>query len=221
MIDTDVTYFTEIEEHFQRARGTGLFLLSPRDWALAKAWYDAGIPLQAVLRGIDRAFENRRRSSMRAQVEKVNSLAYCAQTIAAEAQALARATPFAHHESRAPFTIEDICGFIARNVGALHRAGCEDIARSLEALNLEELYPALEELELRLAAIEENMVATLRANASDSVLIEAKRSLEHDLKPYGGKMSPDQLARLEKHFLDRRLLESAGLPRLSLFYLMK
>jgi len=27
-------YFTEIEEHFQRARGTGLFLLSPLDWAL-------------------------------------------------------------------------------------------------------------------------------------------------------------------------------------------
>jgi len=27
-------YFTEIEEHFQRARATGLFLLSPLDWAL-------------------------------------------------------------------------------------------------------------------------------------------------------------------------------------------
>ena len=29
-------YFTEIEEHFQRARGTSLFLLSPLDWALSK-----------------------------------------------------------------------------------------------------------------------------------------------------------------------------------------
>ena len=27
-------YFTEIEDHFQRARGTSLFLLSPLDWAL-------------------------------------------------------------------------------------------------------------------------------------------------------------------------------------------
>ena len=31
-------YFTEIEEHFQRARGTSLFLLSPLDWALIETW---------------------------------------------------------------------------------------------------------------------------------------------------------------------------------------
>ena len=46
-------YFTEIEEHFQRARGTGLFLLSPLDWALIETWKDAGVPLEAVLLGID------------------------------------------------------------------------------------------------------------------------------------------------------------------------
>ena len=47
-------YFTEIEEHFQRARGTGMFLLSPLDWALIETWKDGGIPLEAVLKGIDR-----------------------------------------------------------------------------------------------------------------------------------------------------------------------
>jgi hypothetical protein len=50
-------YFTEIEEHFQRARGTSRFLLSPWDWALIESWKNAGIPLEAVLRGIDAAFE--------------------------------------------------------------------------------------------------------------------------------------------------------------------
>ena len=49
-------YFTEIEEHFQRRRGT-LTLLSPLDWALMEIWKDAGIPLEAVLRGIDAAFD--------------------------------------------------------------------------------------------------------------------------------------------------------------------
>jgi hypothetical protein len=49
-------YFTEIEEHFQRQRGTSLFLLSPLDWALIEMWKDAGIPVEAVLRGIDAAF---------------------------------------------------------------------------------------------------------------------------------------------------------------------
>ena len=43
-------YFTEIEEHFQRRRGTTL-LLSTLDWALIETWKDAGIPLEAVLRG--------------------------------------------------------------------------------------------------------------------------------------------------------------------------
>ena len=46
-------YFTEVEEHFQKARGTGLFLMSPLDWALVEAWKNAGVPLEAVLRGID------------------------------------------------------------------------------------------------------------------------------------------------------------------------
>ena len=34
-----------------------------------------------------------------------------------------------------------------------------------------------------------------------------------------GKMTADQLAMLEKQYLDRNLLEKAGLPRLSLFYM--
>ena len=57
MTENYFNYFTEIEDHFQRARGTGLFLLSPLDWALIEAWKTAGIPLEAVLRGIDQAFE--------------------------------------------------------------------------------------------------------------------------------------------------------------------
>src|SRR5947207_15894029 len=86
-------YFTEIEDHFQRARGTGLFLLSPLDWALIEAWKNSGIPLEAVLRGIDQAFEKWRTRPARARMQMVNSLAYCAQAIAAEAQAIARGTP--------------------------------------------------------------------------------------------------------------------------------
>jgi len=45
-------YYTEIEEHFQRARGTGIFRLSPLDWALVESWKFAEVPLEAVLRGI-------------------------------------------------------------------------------------------------------------------------------------------------------------------------
>jgi hypothetical protein len=63
------------------------------------------------------------------------------------------------------------------------------------------------------------MIARLRAAASDDTLFEARRSLDHELKPYRGKMTADQLAMLEKQFLERKLLDGSGLPRLSLFYL--
>ena len=49
-------YFTEIEEHFQRRRGS-LLLLSTLDWALIETWREAGVPLEVALRGIDEAFD--------------------------------------------------------------------------------------------------------------------------------------------------------------------
>src|ERR1700729_1794930 len=77
-------YFTEIEEHFQRARGTSLFLLSPLDWALIETWKNSDIPLEAVLRGIDASFE--KYHARKQKTQRVNSLAFCAQAILTEAQ---------------------------------------------------------------------------------------------------------------------------------------
>ena len=101
----------------------------------------------------------------------------------------------------------------------LRRAGHEETAASLESLDLDALYSDLEQLEQRLSAIEEKMIARLRASASEEQLFEARRALDLELRPYRDKMTADQLAMLEKKFLERRLLESAALPRLSLFYL--
>src|ERR1700739_4069649 len=84
-------YFTEIEEHFQRARGTSLFLLSPLDWALIETWKNSGVPLEAVLRGIDLAFEKWR--AKRSRVQMVNSIAYCTQAVMEEAQRMADGAP--------------------------------------------------------------------------------------------------------------------------------
>jgi hypothetical protein len=212
-------YFTEIEEHFQRARGTGLFLLSPLDWALIEAWKNGGIPLEAVLRGIDVAFEKWRKRPAQARIHMVNSLAYCAQAVTAEAQAMINAAPVAKKESAAPFPIDDVRAFLARNAEALKKAGQEEIAAALESLDVDALYGDLEQLEQRLTAIEEKMIARLRVSASEEQLFEARRALDRELKPYRSKMTAEQLAMLEKKFLERRLLESAGVPRLSLFYL--
>jgi hypothetical protein len=101
----------------------------------------------------------------------------------------------------------------------LRKSGLAELAASLEGLPLDALYGDLEQLEQRLTAIEEKMIATLRSDATDESLFEARRTLDSELKPYRSKMSADQLARLERQFLERKLLENKKLPRLSLFYL--
>ena len=215
-------YFTEVEEHFQKARGTGLFLMSPLDWALVEAWKNAGVPLAAVLRGIDAAFEKWR--SKRNRTQMVNSVAYCAQAVLLEAQAMAGIAPPAgtRKAAAAPFSLEELQAYLAANVAELaKRAGYEDIAASLERLASESdaLYHDLEELERRLTALEDKMIALARSRQSDEDLVRARRELDLELRPYRGKMTAEQLTMLEKQYLERRLLESAGLPRLSLFYL--
>jgi len=216
-------YFTEVEDHFQRARGTGLFLLSPLDWALIEAWKNAGIPLEAVLRGIDQAFEKWRSRPPRGRIQMVNSLAYCAQAIAVEVQAMvdAKVESGAPSKSAAapPFSLDEVREYIARNAAVLRKAGLVELAVSLEAVPVETLYSDLEQLEQRLTAIEEKMIARLRSDAADEALFEARRTLDRELQPYRGKMSAQQLSMLEKQFLERKLLENKGLPRLSLFYL--
>ena len=224
MTENYFNYFTEIEDHFQRVRGTGLFLLSPLDCALIEAWKNAGIPLEAVLRGIDQAFEKWRSRPPRGRIQMVNSLAYCAQAIAVEVQAMVDAkveggSPAKSAPAGPPFSLDEVRGYIVRNAAALRKAGLEELAVSLEALPLEALYSDLEQLEQRLTAIEEKMIARLRSDADDEALFEARRTLDRELQPYRGKMSAQQLSTLEKQFLERKLLENQGLPRLSLFYL--
>jgi len=209
-------YFTEIEEHFQRARGTSLFLLSPLDWALIESWKNAGIPLEAVLRGIDAAFEHWRGRKVKTQ--KVNSLAFCAQAVLTEAQqtATAAGTP-----APSPYTASELRAYLGVNAAALRQAGTayNDIAAALDRL-AGEVDPAhLEGLEQHLSVLEEKMLATARAAQTEDELLQARRDLDTELRPYRSKMSAPQLAMLEKQYLERRLLERQKLPRLSLFYL--
>jgi hypothetical protein len=76
-------YFTEIELRFQQRRGS-LLMLSTLDWALIETWREAGIPLEAVLRGIDAAFDKHDAQRLRAgarRQRRVNGLAWCAQAV--------------------------------------------------------------------------------------------------------------------------------------------
>jgi hypothetical protein len=214
-------YFTEVEERFQQARGTGLFLLSPLDWALIETWKDAAIPLEAVLRGIDISFERWREKKQRGRL--VNSLAFCTQAVVEEAGRMAGNVPqpSTRKPVEAPFTLDELRDHLAASAARITQPELAAIRATLEELlaKAEDWYTKLEELEQRLSALEDKMIASARAAHSDEDLADARRQFDSQLRPYRGKMTAPQLAMLEKQYLDRWLLEKRDLPRLSLFYL--
>ena len=207
-------YFTEIEEHFQRARGTALFLMSPLDWALVESWKNAEVPLEAVMRGIDTAFEKWR--SRKVKTQMVNSLAFCAQAVLTEAKIMSGAEP-PRKQAAPPFPLDDLRAYLESNAAAV-TPQFPEIAASLRSIGAGELED-LEAVEQRLTVLEEKMIATARSRQSEEDLLRARQDLDRQLRPYRGKMTAEQLTMLEKQYLERNLLEQAKLPRLSLFYM--
>jgi hypothetical protein len=220
--DSDLTYnyfnyFTEIEEHFQRARGTSIFLLSPLDWALIETWKNAGVPLEAVLRGIDLAFEKWRAKPKKTQL--VNSVAFCSQAVLSEAQRMSGTDqPRPEKTEAAPFESGELQAFLQRNADALRKANFEEAAAVLEQMLLSGPLDDLEDAEQRLGILEQKVIAVLRARQSEEEALAARKALDNQLRPYRSKMTADQLAMLERQYMDRDLLEKANIPRLSLFY---
>jgi hypothetical protein len=233
-VENYFNYFTEIEEQFQRRRG-GILLLSTLDWALIETWKDAGIPLEAVLRGIDGAFE---RYEKRPSARKVNSLAYCAQEVLAAAEEMKEAAVGVSASDKpvakpAGFQTADIVAFLRRNAemlltaklperpGISGRAAAQAAAATLRDLasEMESTSPRLEDLERRLTVLEEKLFAVLLAATSDEEIVAVRAEADRELSPYRRKMPAAQIDQLQKQYLNKRLLEKYGLPRLSLFYM--
>ena len=231
-------YFTEIEDRFLRRRGGGL-LLSTLDWALIETWKDAGIPLEAVLRGIDEAFD--RYDQRPSKTKKVNSLAYCSQLVLSAAEDMKEAAVGASGTDTPPkpsasqgFEPAVVVPFLRRNAALLDaaklpeaggvsaRSVALDAAKTLRQLAEQiEAKPAarLEDLERRLTVLEEKLFAMLLASTPDEEIVTVRAEADRDLAPYRRKMSGAQIDQLQKQYVHKRLLEKYRLPRLSLFYM--
>ena len=233
-------YFTEIEERFRQCRGTS-GLLSTLDWALIESWKEAGIPLEAVLLGIERSFEKFSKRPRRGR--KVNSLAYCTQEVLRATQETQVAVgghdgarSRTQRESSAPFAMEEILAYLNRNAEALEQASrlarekglsvlVEDLGASADALRRiaaggpSGVTGDLEALERHLTALEDKVTASLTRASSVELLAEIRREVEKGLLPYRRKMSGAQVESLERQFLKKRMFERFQVPRLSLFYL--
>jgi hypothetical protein len=227
-------YFTEIEERFLQRRGS-LLLLSTLDWALIEAWREAGLPLAAVLRGIDAAFDKHDARKLRAKssLRKVNSLAWCAQEVMAAAEQLVEAAtgtaPMKEaHESG--FEAEPVAKFLEANAASLDAvrldAPADTVARE-SALRLREMaaelraHPeaSLEDLDRNLTVLEEKIFAALVTAAPEQELIQLREQADRELAPYRSRMQAAQIKQIQQQFLHKRLFEARSLPRLSLFYM--
>jgi hypothetical protein len=230
-------YFTEIEEHFWKKRGAHL-LVSPLDWAIMETWQKAGVPLEAALKGIDRAFESYGRSR-RGAGKPLKSLAYCTDAVLEAAEESQEAAAGAQPRNggaaaKETFSRGDVRAYLERNlellkkaaerVGASQPAVAELLGNVTNSLSgamtlLEAPGPVdLEDLERRLTILDEKLHASLLSHASEELMLKIRREVDSQLATYRRKMKAEQLAVVEKQYLQKRLLDEYRLPRLSLFY---
>ncbi len=224
-------YFTEIEHRYQQRRGTGL-ILSTMDWALIETWKDAGIPLEAVLRGIDETFDKYEKRP--AKPKKINSLAYCAQEVLSAAEEMKEAAVGATRqkpESTPGLEQQQIVDYLKRNSETLRAvksseqvarvaSECADAMDELAAeIAAKSVVGHLEDLERRITVLEEKLVAALTVTAQQNQLVQLRAEAEREIAPYRSKMPGAQIQQLIKQFVHKRLFEQAKMPRLSLFYM--
>lgn len=226
-------YFTEVEECYRRERRTPS-LLSTLDWALVESWKEGGVPLEAVLLGIERAFEKFAKRPQR--FRKINGLAYCSQTVLEAAEELRNSAhengARARVPSAAPFDPKDVRAYLDRNTAALAAASespalqeqaAREVKTCAEALAKVAAEPEkladLRELENLLSALEEKLTAIVTRAAPLELLAAIRREVEREMVPYRRRMVGPQIESLGRQFLKKRLYEHFKIPRLSLFYL--
>src|SRR5439155_17049733 len=192
-----------------------------------------------ALKGIDKAFESYQRSR-RGAGKPLKNLAYCTDAVLEAAEEQQEATAGSSlKDTRAKaseaFSREELKAYFAKNVTALNCAAgrdemqprefaerLKDIAASLESciqlLDMPGILD-LEDLERRLTILDEKIQALLTSHAPEEIMLKVRREVDCQLAMYRRKMKAEQLAMVEKQYIQKRLLEEFGIPRLSLFYL--
>jgi hypothetical protein len=234
-------YFTEIEDRFQQRRGV-IHLLSTLDWALIDMWREAGIPLEAALRGIDAAFDKYEERQKRGRMRRINGLAWCAQAVMHAAEEMREASAgtvsVASGSAETGFEHERVAAHLEAAAAALDASTVAMETCTATASRLRELakevgtadsapksaskssaHVDLESLERTLTVFEEKLFATLTAAAPEELLVGLKEHAARELAPYRSRMGVVQLRQVEHQFVQKQLLAHYNLPRLSLFYM--
>jgi hypothetical protein len=214
--DQEAEYFQTIQEYFVSRRGDPL-LLSNADWLLMRKWRRAGVPLRIVLRGIRDAMDAHEHSWDHRN--RVKSLRYCASGVEEARRRWHRALAFEPQERARVFD------FLEARLQALvsapglgkRSAGLRD--RIVAALRKRVENPGeTAELDDWLQKQEAALVKALCDDATPSERALIQQEIARLLAPYRERMPEKVLKQVRDESLARRMLESHGLPRLSLFH---
>jgi hypothetical protein len=206
-------YVEAIEGHFRTRRGAPT-TLTPRDFALARGWHQAGIPLAVVLLAMDGAFE---------ADASVSSLAYCrrrVEDLAGSAEGTSGTAPQGTERLRAEDVLE-VLTLLDERLLALPlrtRAAFSQAARRLEEVRdlvAVAARPNWDYVRAKLREIDESVsgaaLSALSEDEASSLRAEAARAGER----HRGRVDAASLAAAVERFAVQRARERLGLPKVS------
>lgn len=207
-------YVTAIEAHLRVRRGRDQ-ALSPRDFALAKGWCEAGVPLATALVGIDRAFESGR---------EVSSLAYCRRFVEdLDAAGPPRGPRPDPAQGRVPLPeLEGLLGSLLERLsslgpgpGACFEPPLRKLAEVRDLLAVA-ARPNWEYLRGKLREIDDEVSATALAALPPAEAEACRNEASQAVQRHRGHVDAAALADAMARYTIQRARERFGLPRVSL-----
>jgi hypothetical protein len=240
----NTSYFEAIESTFVSRRGKHL-MVGPADWQLMEDWQDSGIPVHVVVGAINEVFNQRDKGQRTATI---SSLRYCSPAVDAAFQQWQKSRVGANESvpgagatgSNNPFSKESILKHLARVNAALSKAAdtrhqntvmctttCAPLCGVSLAIqiSLAELITGVtngkiltKQLEEELSNFDAHLDQAIKGAAMPEQLSEDRAAITSMLAPHRSKLTDEIYQQQFNNFFMKRLRESFGIPRLSLFF---
>jgi hypothetical protein len=231
MIDEE-EYFRVIEDYFLQKRGNPM-LLSPKEWVLIREWYEAQIPSEVVIRGIDRAFEKKKDAD-----NEITSLMYCKRIVKSEYKRHLKSMEGAGEPPREvepPATdveqyLQRLATQLSDSVKKASEKGNDALAQMLQlkeaslrdtVLNEFRTNSSMnrERVEEKLTGIEKDLEQLLLQLVPADDITRYKEDSMRELKAFEEKLEFNVYQEMLRRALIKAARKQYGIPRLSLFYM--
>ena len=206
-------YVEAIEGHLRARRGVD-HILSPRDFALARAWHAAGVSLATVLVGMDRAFE---------ASPEITSLSYCRRRVEelAAAGPGARTRPAPPVESSAPAEVQGLLRQLHDQLEKVRPAAGAPFdpplrkVREVQDLLAVASRPNWDYVRGKLREIDDDVSATVLQAIPEEQIAEFRSEAQRAIARHRGRVDDAALADAMDRFTLQRAREKLGLIRVS------